>query len=87
MQLRIARFMWWPPRTLTCWWKPSLFRGEDEYCNPSIAVVIPPFGAFILFWKPGQLRTRPCGECAEFDATEDEFDQAMVEGEPFELEG
>lgn len=58
------RLMWWSPTKLTCWWMPRVFRGEDENCNPSVGVVIPPFGAFIVFWKPGPLRTSPCQECA-----------------------
>ncbi len=62
------RLMWWSPTQLTRWWLPRVFRGTDEYCNPSIAAVIPPLGAFIVFWKPGPLRTKPCEECAAFDA-------------------
>jgi hypothetical protein len=64
------RLMWWSPAQLTCWWLPRIFRGTDEYCNPSIAAVIPPLGAFILFWKPGPLRTKPCEECAAMDEVE-----------------
>lgn len=60
-----GRLMWWSPTTLTRWWLPRLFGGGDENCNPSVGVVVPPLGAFILLWKPGRLRTTPCRECAE----------------------
>jgi hypothetical protein len=70
-QFKIGRLMWWPPTTLTCWWKPTIFKGEDEFCNPSIAAIIPPFGALILFWRPGPLRTRPCTECAALNGEND----------------
>lgn len=70
-QFNIGRLMWWSPTTLTRWWMPKPFRGADENCNPSIAVVIPPFGALVLFWRPGPLRTTPCAECAQFNLPAD----------------
>lgn len=56
------RFMWWYPWGVTGWWQPRVFRGGDEWCNDSAALVAPPLGAFILFWRPGRLRTMPCAE-------------------------
>lgn len=67
--IHIGHIMWWAPTALTRWWMPKVFRGTDENCNPSIAAVIPPFGALILFWRPGRLRTTPCDECAQFDTS------------------
>lgn len=61
------RLMWWPPAALTRWWMPAVFRGADENCNPSVGIVVPPMGAFILFWRPGPLRTEPCDECAALE--------------------
>ena len=56
------RFMWWYPWSVTDWWKPRAFRGGDEWCNDSIGLIIPPFGAAVLFWRPGKLRAMPCSE-------------------------
>ncbi|WP_068922212.1 hypothetical protein [Planobispora rosea] len=60
----MRRLLWWPPTRLTHWWLPRAFRGADEYCNPSIAVIIPPLGAVVWFWRPGPLRTEMREECA-----------------------
>lgn len=65
----MSRIMWWPPATLTRWWLPRLFKGADEYCNPSVGVVVPPLGAFIVFWRPGPLRTEQCDECAALEVS------------------
>lgn len=56
------RLQWWFPWAVTDWWQPRFFRGGDEWCNDSAAVVIPPFGCLVLFWRPGRLRTLPCAE-------------------------
>ncbi len=42
---RIA-FGWWPPTQLTRPWLPRVWRGDDEYGNPAVSIVIPPLGAF-----------------------------------------
>ncbi|MFC3986417.1 hypothetical protein [Streptosporangium jomthongense] len=68
MVILFGRFMWWSPTRLTRWWLPRVFRGADENCNPSVAAIIPPFGAFIVFWRPGPLRTEPCQECRDLEA-------------------
>lgn len=60
------RFMWWYPWTVTRPWLPKIWRGGDEWCNDSACVKVPFLGAFILFWRPGKLRTMPCPE--EWDA-------------------
>jgi sterol desaturase/sphingolipid hydroxylase (fatty acid hydroxylase superfamily) len=56
------RFMWWAPWGVTRPWLPRVFRGSNEWCSRSVAVVLPFLGAFIWFWEP-ELRTMPCGEC------------------------
>lgn len=56
------RFQWWFPWGVTDWWKPCPFRGGDEWGNPSVCLVLPPFGCLVLFWRPGRLRTVPCLE-------------------------
>jgi hypothetical protein len=56
------RFMWWFPWSVTDWWRPRAFRGGDEWCNDSAALVLPPLGCLVLFWRPGRRRTMPCRE-------------------------
>lgn len=57
------RFFWWFPWGVTDWWKPGVSRGGDEWCNDSFVFAVPPFGALVLFWRPGRLRAMPCAEC------------------------
>lgn len=47
--MRFERFMWWSPTKVTQPWRPSVFRGCDEWHNPSVGVVVPFLGAFIWF--------------------------------------
>lgn len=54
------RFMWRYPWSVTDWWKPRVFQGSDEWCDPSVALVLPPLGCLIVFWRPGRMRTMPC---------------------------
>jgi hypothetical protein len=56
------RLFWWFPWGVTSWWKPRIFRGGDEWCNDSVVFVVPPFGALVIFWRPGRRRTMPCPE-------------------------
>jgi hypothetical protein len=58
------RWQWWPPTDLTRWWLPRIIRTADEFCNPSLLVVVPPLGALVLFWKPGRMRVEADGPCA-----------------------
>ena len=60
-QFNVGRLMWWSPTTLTRWWMPKLFKGADENCNPSIAAILPPFGALILFWARPAAHRPVCG--------------------------
>jgi hypothetical protein len=59
----MRRWHWWFPWTITEWWEARYFNGGDEWCNDSACFVVPPFGAFIIFWCPGTLRTLPCLKC------------------------
>lgn len=63
MSIYRKRWQWWMPWSTARWWRPRWWRGGDEWCNDSIAVVIPPFGCFVIFWRPGTLRTMPCPAC------------------------
>lgn len=63
-QLIAGRFMWWFPWRITSPWRPAVFRGSDEWCNPSVAVVVPPFGCLIAFYGR-RLRIEADGPCAE----------------------
>jgi hypothetical protein len=55
------RIMWWPPWACTHWWRLWLWRGADEYCNPSLCLDVPLAGCFIVFWRR-HLRAMPCEE-------------------------
>jgi len=57
------RWQYWAPWNVTNPWLPRMFRGGDEYCNPSVVIVLPLLGAFVWFYKRGPLRTEPCDEC------------------------
>lgn len=57
------RWQWWTPRGTYRWWLPRVFAGADEWCNDSVAFVIPPFGCFVIFWRPKRMRVVPCDEC------------------------
>ena len=60
-QINIGRrFMYWPPWTVSDPWMPRMKRGGDEWCNPSVQVILPFAGAFIWFTSTG--RTMPCDE-------------------------
>jgi hypothetical protein len=56
------RWQWWLPWGVTRPWLPRWFYGADEWCNPSVCLVIPPFGCLVIFWHFGRLQTTPCGE-------------------------
>lgn len=51
------------PWGVTDWRVPRVFRGGNEWCSPSLAFVVPPFGCLVVFWKPGRRRTVPCPAC------------------------
>lgn len=52
------RWQWWSPSDTTDWWLPRVFRGGDEFGNPSVGFVAPPLGCFVIFYRPGpQSRT------------------------------
>lgn len=53
------RFMYWSPKTLTHPFRPSVFRGDDEWHNRSIAVILPFVGGFIFFWERDFQRSGP----------------------------
>ena len=55
----IGRFLWWSPRLVTQPWRPRVFRGCDEWHNPSWAIVLPFLGCFIVF--VGREFGRPVG--------------------------
>lgn len=44
------RWQYHAPWALTEWWKPSVFRGTDEYWNPSVMVILPPLGGVVFFY-------------------------------------
>ena len=67
------RFMWWPPQGLTRPWQPRVFRGTDEWCSPSVAVVVPFLGAFIWFWER-PLPVMPCRFCWDEMSAEQQRD-------------
>lgn len=65
------RWQWWAPWQVTSFWRPRVERACDEYCNPSVLLVLPPLGAFVVFYAPGPLRTEaegPCDDCKAEDA-------------------
>lgn len=41
---------WWSPWTITRPWLPRLIRGCDEWHNPSLGVIVPPFGGLVV-WR------------------------------------
>ena len=45
------RLMWWAPWGLTSPFMPRVWRGGDEYDNPSICLTLPCLGAFIFFYS------------------------------------
>ncbi len=59
--IHFRRFWWWYPWALTQWWVPNIWHGGDEWCNVPLCFTVPPFGAFLFFWR--KPRTKPCGEC------------------------
>ena len=46
-----GRVMWWAPWGLTEPFTPRVWRGGDEFENPSACVTVPLLGAFILFYS------------------------------------
>ena len=63
------RWQWWYPWGVTRPWLPRAFRGGDEWCNDSVALVLPPLGGICVFWRPGPLRAMPCP--AEWESMDD----------------
>lgn len=57
----LKRFVRWKHSEITRPWMPRIFRGGDEFCNPSLAFVVPPFGCFIVFYGR-TLKTELCPE-------------------------
>lgn len=86
-----ARLMWWSPLGTTRWWVPRVFRGCDEWCNPSLGVVVPPLGTFIVFYGrrfsrygPSHdevLRPETCELCSELAADIAQAEAATRKGE------
>lgn len=56
------RWQWWYPWGITRWWRPRCFKGGDEWCNDSAAVIIPALGGLVVFWRR-HLRELPCPQC------------------------
>lgn len=56
------RWQLWYPWDITDPWRPRIFRGADEWCNESIALILPLLGGLCIFWRPGRLRVLPCVE-------------------------
>ena len=56
------RWQWWAPWGVTDFWLPRAFRGSNEWCDDSVAFVVPPLGCLVVFWRPGPMRTMPCPE-------------------------
>lgn len=52
----MKRLMYWPPGGVTRPWLPRVFRGGDEWHNPSIGIVVPFLGALIVFYGRGYTR-------------------------------
>lgn len=48
--MRPLRLGWWAPWKLTRPWLPRAWRGTDEWHNPAVSVVIPPLGAFHVWF-------------------------------------
>lgn len=62
------RLQWWYPWAYAHWWRPRVFWGGDEWCNDSVAALVPLPGGLVVFWRPGPLRALPCLRCwAELD--------------------
>jgi hypothetical protein len=51
MSIYRKRWQYWPPWETTDWWRPNGMFGSDEYGNPSLLLIIPPFGAFVVFYR------------------------------------
>jgi hypothetical protein len=61
-----TRWWWSPPWKVTRPWLPRwiLYReGGDEWCNPTILIVLPLMGDVVIRYKRGPLRTKPCDAC------------------------
>lgn len=59
---------WWyaPPWKVTRPWLPrvKLFpEGGDEYCNPTVLIVLPLLGDIVVRYKRGPARTQACATC------------------------
>jgi hypothetical protein len=63
------RWQWWAPWDVVHPWLPRLFTGSDEFCNPSVGVVLPFLGCLVIFYARGPMRTTQCDECIALDGT------------------
>ncbi len=61
--LYLDRFQYWPPWGCTFWYRPSFFRGSDEFCNASIGIGLALLGTFIFFKPWGKRRNHDDGMC------------------------
>ena len=65
--LYFKRLFWWFPSHLAEPDRTRVFTGADEWCNESVVLVVPPLGAFVVFWRrhwrvmpsPHRLRASP----------------------------
>lgn len=55
-------WQWVMPWGVTDWWRIRSFKGADEWCCPSVCLVVPPLGCLVLFWTPTVRRVMPCPE-------------------------
>lgn len=53
-----GRWQYWSPLDVYRPWLPRVQRGSDEYGNPSAVIVVPPFGALVVFYGRGFQRER-----------------------------
>lgn len=44
---------------------PWVFTGVDDFCNPTLHIVIPCVGCLMFCYRLGPLRTEPCAECQQ----------------------
>lgn len=60
------RWWWSPPWKVTRPWLPRVQvfpTGGDEYCNPTVLVVLPLLGDVVVRYRRGPIRTQACDEC------------------------
>lgn len=70
------RWQYWYPWGVTRPWKPRAFRGGNEWCDDSLALILPFLGGLCVFWRPGPMRTLPCPEDWAFMSDDDHADYA-----------